>query len=100
MSFLTTMSQARSTTTINQEVAVQVDNMSVQEATGLGGAEPYDSFWIYTLYGPIDVQRGDLFTDLKNLDPKTGVNAIYRVFGNPETFDDHSEIAAEKVVGT
>lgn len=76
--------------------------MSVQEATGLGGALPYDSFWIYPTGGVIpDVQRGDLFVDLNNIDPKTGTNAVYRVFGNPERFDSsHNEIAVEKAVGT
>lgn len=102
MSSLLTMKQTRGTATINAVVAVQLDNMSVQEATGLGGAFPSDSFWLYTTGGTIpDVQRGDLFVDLNNIDPKTGVNAVYRVFGNPESFDlDHNEIAVEKVVGT
>ncbi len=102
MSFDTTMTQSRNGAQISTSpLAVRLDNMSMQEASYLGGAAPYDSFWLFTPNYTIDVRRGDLFTDTQNTDPKTGANAVYRVFGNPERFDfDHVEIPVEKVVGT
>lgn len=101
MSFHTTMTLKRAGAIVQTNVNVRIDNMSVQEASNMGGAAPYDSFWIMTEGGTITALRGDILQDEVSIDPKTNTNAIYRVFGNPEQFDfDHTEIPGEKVVGT
>lgn len=97
----TTVTQQRNGATLRTGIAVQIDNMSVMQASEAGGASPYDSFWVYTTGGSLDVRRQDLLIDEQNVDPVTGNNTKYRVFGRPESFEqDHSEIMCEVVTGT
>ena len=97
---ITTVSLQRNKVAIQSGIAVQVDNMSTQTALELGGQSPYNSYWIYTLGGPVSVLHGDLLIDTKQVDPVTGNPVQYRVFGEPEVFDfSHTEIPAEKLIG-
>jgi hypothetical protein len=83
---------------------LRLDNMSWRVATDMGGASPYDSYWAYTSVAGMvlpGLHRGDLFTDITEIDPDTKALTAYRIFGNPETMDASGmEIAVEKVVGT
>jgi hypothetical protein len=83
-------------------LAVQIQNMAWKVAADLGGASPYDSFWIYTTGGGIiTVQRGDLLIDLQAIDDLTGQPTKYRIFGNPEMyFSTYARIPAEKLLGS
>lgn len=98
----TTVTVQRSKTTIRTGLAVRIENMTWKIAADLGGQSPYDSFWIYTTGGGIvDIRRGDLLIDENNVDPLTNAKTSYRVFGNTENFfADHTEIPAEKLLGT
>lgn len=81
---------------------VQIQNMAWKMASDLGGASPYDSFWIFTTGGGIiAVQRGDLLIDLQQTDPLTNAPTRLRVFGNPEQFfSAYAAIPAEKLEGS
>lgn len=70
--------------------------MSWKMASEMGGASPYDSFWLRTVQGvgTLDIQRQDLLQDIK-----TGEK--YRVFGRPMAFDQsYVRIPVEQIVGT
>lgn len=72
------------------------------ERLDLGGARPYDVFWIASVRGvpAVPFQRRDVLVDEQNSDPETGQAAVYRVSGVVETFDnDHQEAYCERVVG-
>jgi len=84
-------------------IPLRLDNMNWREAADMGGAAPYDSYWAFTQGGLIlqGIRRGDLLTDVKEIDSITNALARYRIFGNPETNDtSDQEIAIEKVMGT
>ena len=89
---------------VNQRanIPMQIENMSYQVASDLGGQNPYDSYWIYTTGGgSLDVRRSDLLIDQYETDPLTSAATQYRVFGNPEQyFSVYARIPAEKVLGT
>src|SRR5579859_3417715 len=97
----TTVTVQRNRIPIRTGLAVRIENMAWKVAADLGGQSPYDSFWIYTTGGGIvDIRRGDLLIDPRDIDPLTGQATQYRVFGACEQFfSDHAEIPAEKVLG-
>ncbi|SRR5712692_3603497 len=84
-----------------QNVYLQKDNMSVQEASYYGGASPYERFQMYTL-AIYDIRQLDLLIDLNNIDPKTNTYYHYRVINIPENFpmDGHMEIVCDLVRGS
>src|SRR5579859_3657003 len=92
-------------TVLARGIPVQIDQMSVKEASDFEMARPYDSFWIYTRQGvPVTpaggIARRDVLFDEVNNDPETGTLAKYRVSGLVETFSTHhQEAMAERVVG-
>lgn len=81
-------------------IFVQLDNMSVQEASYYQGASPYERFQAYTL-STYDIRQLDLLVDLNNIDPKTGTYYRYRTISIPEFFPDgHGELVVDLVRGT
>lgn len=92
-------------TVLARGIAVQIEQMSVREATDFDMARPFDSFWLYTLQGvpvtpPGGIVRRDVLFDEVNTDPETGTLAKYRVSGLVETFaNHHQEAMVERVVG-
>lgn len=84
-----------------QNVYLQKDNMSVQEASYYGGASPYERFQMYSL-AIYDIRQLDLLIDLNNIDPKTNTYYHYRAINIPEPFpmDGHMEIVVDLVRGT
>jgi len=84
-------------TPIATGVDCQLDNITVMVAPGSGGAVPYNSYMLISLSGPIDIANGDLLLDEVNVDAK-GNPVQYRVSGNTEQFDDHSEVMVTKNV--
>jgi hypothetical protein len=75
--------------------------MSWKTATENGAQSPYDAFWIRTTGGgTVDVQRGDLLIDETEVDPLTGNNTQYRVFGRPVNYEASvTRIPAEQIIG-
>lgn len=84
-----------------QNVYLQKDSLSVQEASYYGGAQPYERFQMYTL-AIYDIRQLDLLIDLNNIDPKTNTYYHYRTINIPEPFpmDGHMEIVCDLVRGT
>ncbi|HEX6819280.1 MAG TPA: hypothetical protein VF120_12960 [Ktedonobacterales bacterium] len=85
-------------------IAVLIEQAATDEGErlDLGGARPYDVFWISSVQGvPANpFQRRDVLVDEHNSDPETGQLAVYRIAGVVETFDnDHQEAYCERVVG-
>lgn len=80
---------------------IQLDNMSVQESSYYGGAQPYERFQAYTL-AIYDIQQFDLLIDNTNINPKTKTNYQYRVISIPEPFplDTHMELVVDLIRGT
>lgn len=93
---------ARGSNTIAQHVMVQKDNMSIAEASYIGGGSPYFKYNMYSLAANVSFQFQDLLTDESNTDPTTGSAAKYRIVSIPEFFsiDQHWEWISEQVVGT
>jgi hypothetical protein len=70
--------------------------MNWKVATEMGGASPYDSFWLRTVQGigTFDPQIKDLLQDTKTSEK-------YRIFGRPMPYDQSFvRIPVEQVVGT
>jgi hypothetical protein len=86
------------------DVPVQIDNMSLHEATYWGASS---SHFVYNIYvppacpmTPYGLQFRDLLTDTATLDPMTGNLMTYRIIDFPEAFmDGHLEIVADHTVG-
>lgn len=82
------------------KVYLQLDNLSVQEASYYGGVAPYQRFQCYALT-ILDLRQGDLLVDLSNVNPVTGTNTQYRIINIPEPFpDSHMELVVDLVRGT
>jgi hypothetical protein len=85
-------------------IAVLIEQAAAEEneRLDLGGARPFDVFWISSVQGvpAVPFQRRDVLVDEHNSDPETGQPAVYHVSGVVETFDnDHQEAYRERVVG-
>jgi len=77
-------------------IPLRKDQMSWRMATEMGGASPYDSFWLRTVQGVgiFDPQRQDLLQDINS-------GERFRIFGRPMTFDQsYIRIPVEQVIGT
>lgn len=98
----TTMTIQRTKATIRKGLPVQIQNMTWKTATEHGAQSPYDAFWVRTTGGGIvDVRRGDLLIDESEVDPLTGANTQYRVFGRPVSYGASiTRIPAEQIIGT
>lgn len=98
----TTITIQRNKVTIRTGLLVEIQNMSWQTATAHGAQEPYDAFWIRTTGGGIeDIRRGDLLIDEGEVDPETGNNTQFRVFGRPAFYGASvARIPAEQIIGT
>jgi len=85
---------------VQAKVAVQLDDMSVQEASYYGGVADYQRYNGYVLAN-MDIRQGDLLIDLSNVDPRTGSLTQYRVVESSEQFpDQHTELVCDLVRGT
>lgn len=95
------MTIQRAKVTQRTGLPVEIQNMSWKVAGEQGAQSPYDSFWIRTTGGGfVDVQRGDLLIDEYEVDPLTGNNTQYRVFGRPKVYGASViTIPAEQIVG-
>lgn len=98
----TTLTLQRNKAPVRTAIPANIQNMSYQIATDLGGQSPYDSFWVRTTGGgTLDIRRGDLLIDEVNVDPLTNALTRYRVFGNPQGFGaTFVKVPAEKLLGT
>jgi hypothetical protein len=99
----TTMTLKRSKITQRTGIPVQIQEMAWKEAADMGGAAPYDSFWIRTTGGGfLEIRRGDLLIDESSeIDPLTGAAIQYRVFGRPRNYyESFTQIPAERLLGT
>ena len=77
---------------------VQIDNASEVLSETYG--HPSDLFHVYIEYTTVIFVRGDLVTDLFNLDPLTGQAVKYRVVGRPKSYPDgHVEMLAYQFTG-
>lgn len=77
-------------------IPVRLQQMNWKIAADMGGASPYDSWWMHSLQGVgmLDIKRKDLLID-------TVTNVKYRVFGRPDVFDQSTiRLAVEEVSGT
>jgi hypothetical protein len=95
-----TIIQSGLTQTIGQNIPVRLDNISPVVAAQIGGASPYNTYELESMVGVPDIRQGDQLMDQNNIDPKTGNNVLYRVMGNPETWDgSYLSTLVEKLVG-
>lgn len=87
-------------TLVVASIGVQLDQASLQEASMLNAQAPYDVFDAYILQN-VDVQRGDILTDISGaIDPDTGQAPRYVVMGKPKVWpDNHVEFRALRDVG-
>jgi hypothetical protein len=103
MLFTTVRLERPEGTVLLRGIAVQIEQAGASdlERLELGGARPFDLFWIYTAQGvpATPLQRRDVLFDEVNTDPETGQPAKYRVAGLVETFDEHQEALCERVTG-
>jgi hypothetical protein len=87
----------RGSTQLNaRPIPLRKDQMNWKVATEMGGASPYDSFWLRTVQGigTFDPQRQDLLQDTKTSEK-------YRIFGRPMAYDQSFvRIPVEQVIGT
>ena|SRR5215469_15876240 len=87
----------RGTTQLNSRpIPLRKDQMSWKTATEMGGAAPYDSFWLRTVQGigTFDPQRKDLLQDINTSEK-------FRIFGRPMAYDQSFvRIPVEQVIGT
>ncbi len=77
-------------------IPMQKDQMNWKLAADLGGASPYDSWWLRTMQGvgTLNVQRLDQFVD-------TVTGEKFRVFGRPMVQQQsYIKIPVEQVEGT
>jgi hypothetical protein len=101
MSFSTFVTVKRSGVQLYQHIPVRLQNLSPKVAAENGGQSPYDSFTLHSEEGVPDIARKDLLLDEVTIDPVTGTNALYRVFGRPQTFDvSFLKVYVEQIVGT
>lgn len=97
------VNQKRGNTMLASNISMRLVNMSVMQASEMGGASPYDSFWLYTEtgVGTLDIQRGDILQDTTHVDSKTNALIKYRVFSRPQVYDQSMiKVAVEQVVGS
>ena len=100
MGISTLVTVKRAGTTTSQHIPVRLDNISAQAAAQMGGASPYNTYELYSQVGVPDIRTGDQLMDEVNIDGKTGNNTLYRVMGNPETYDNsYLATLVEKIVG-
>ena len=100
MSFATFVTVRRAGTIISQHNPVRLDNISPQVAMQMGGASPYNTYELYSQVGIPGIQQADQLMDENAIDPKTGNNVLYRVMGNPESWDNsYLSTLVEKLVG-
>ena len=100
MGISTLITTKRAGTVIAQHIPVRLDNISPQVAAQMGGASPYNTYELYSQVGVPDIRTGDQLMDEVNIDAKTGNNTLYRVMGNPETWDgSYLSTLVEKIVG-
>jgi hypothetical protein len=101
MSTSTFVSVTRAGTLVYQRIPVRLRTLSAKIAAENGGQSPYDSFTLYSEEGVPDIQRKDQLTDEVAIDLVTGTNAVYRVFGKPQVFDDSFvKVYIEQIMGT
>jgi hypothetical protein len=102
MSFSAICTISRLGTTIATNVPLRFINMSPRAVAEMGGASPYNSYWVESEllgFAP-DLRTSDHIVDPAAIDPKTGNPTQYTVFGNPWTADKTMvKVAAEKLVG-
>lgn len=82
--------------TLATNVRMRLELMSWKLAADMGGASPYDSFWMRSLegVGTLDIQRKDLLIDII-----TGEQ--YRVFGRVAVYDQsYVKVPVEQPSGT
>ncbi len=98
-----TLILSTSTTTTNvkaQHIPVRLDNVSPVVVAQMGGASPYNTYRLESMAGVPDIRTSDQLMDEYNIDPLTGNNVLYRVMGNPESYDSsYLECLVEKIVG-
>ena len=85
-----------------QGLALQLDNMSQQEAAYYGGSGPYMRFNGLFSFVPdiVTLLQDDLLIDTKNIDPMTNFKKQYRIINLPEHFpDNHVEVVADLMRG-
>ena len=99
-STLVTVKRGTAGTVISQHNPLRFDNISPQVAAQMQGASPYNTYEVYSLQGVPDIRTSDQLMDEKEIDPKTGMNTLYRVMGNVQVFDQsYLATLAEKLVG-
>lgn len=101
MTLVTYAQITRGNSMLSASSRVQIDTKNPMMATYYDKNHPY---WVYDLYVSggawLGVQMDDLFTDLYNTDPLTGLSAQYRVVGDPKPFPDgHVECVATRFAG-
>lgn len=97
------INQKRASSVLATNIPMRLVNMSVMMVSELGGASPYDSFWLYTEtgVGTLNIQRGDILQDTTHTDPTTAKPVQYRVFSRPQVYDQSMiKVAVEQVVGS
>ena len=100
MGFSALVTTKRAGTVIAQHIPVRLDNISPQAAAQMGGASPFNTYELYSQVGVPDIRTGDQLMDEVNIDAKTGNFVLYRVMGNPETYDNsYVATLVEKIVG-
>ena len=100
MGFATLVTNVRAGATIATHMPLRFDNISPMVAAQMGGASPYNTYEVYSQVGVPDIRQGDQLMDENATDPKTGNNVLYRVMGNPETWDgSYLSTLVEKIVG-
>ena len=100
MGISTLVTTKRAGTVIAQHIPVRLDNISPQAASQMGGASPYNTYELLSQVGVPDIRTGDQLMDEVNIDAKTGNNTLYRVMGNPESWDgSYLSTLVEKIVG-
>lgn len=89
-------------TVVARGVSVQFEAAGDVERVDVGGARPFDAFWVYTTQGVpgAPLRRRDVLFDEVIVDAETGQATKYRVVGAVETFaNDHQEALCERVIG-
>ena len=100
MGISTLVTTKRAGTVVAQHIPVRLDNISAVVASQMGGASPYNTYELYSQVGVPDIRTGDQLMDENAIDPKTNSNVLYRVMGNPETWDgSYLSTLVERVVG-
>ncbi|HEX9067602.1 MAG TPA: hypothetical protein VF807_02450 [Ktedonobacterales bacterium] len=101
MQFTTVRVERPEGTPVAHGLAVQIETARDVEALTDEASRAVDLVWVYTTQGVpvLPLRRRDVLFDELLTDPETGQSAKYRLVGAVETFDDHQEALAERVVG-